>query len=213
MASGGASGTTAAQGPFNMTERFQSAIEIVNAIPREKFPDFMTRIVRRMQQTDESNMMPLEQLAERAQLGIAAADGTAAAEACTYIVEQAAYYTFSLQVLTDHLRRIGLQEDKVVGIVTAWKQGSAVVLERLRSGTLAPLALQSVDWRLHLQLANQGASRVNAPTALFKFTLADDTDPAVKNNTNDVMLEFSTDELSQFYLKLEKIQEQLDNLS
>lgn len=117
-------------------------------------------------------------LSEKLGLGLQPVDAVAVGDACTYILEQTAYYSFNLQVLAEHLRKLGFEEEKIVSIAAAWKAGGAAVLEKLRSSTLAPLALQSVDWRLHLQLAQASLSRLNVPTAMFRFAFADDTDPS-----------------------------------
>eukprot|EP01105_Mastigella_eilhardi_P000009 TRINITY_DN10010_c0_g1_i1.p1 TRINITY_DN10010_c0_g1~~TRINITY_DN10010_c0_g1_i1.p1 ORF type:complete len:193 (-),score=82.08 TRINITY_DN10010_c0_g1_i1:51-629(-) len=189
---------------FKLTERFQLAIELINNTENEMFAPLLAKIISHLR-TGE----PVENGEKKEAEG--EAEQAIVREACTYILEQAAYFSFPPQVLAEQLKQLHMDEDKSTAIASAWKAGAAPVIARLRGSTaVAPHLLQSVDWQLHMQIAQGSLSRVVQPSAIFKFGFSDDE--AIPK-TSEMVLEFSPDELRQFYMNLEKIQAQLDALS
>jgi len=217
---------------FTLTGRFKAAVVLINASDGAKFPLFVSRVMRVILGED-----PAFTPVEREKLGHALLKSSGGGrseqadiliDGCTYILEQTAYHSFSPNDLTNSLKEAGVDTDKAVAFVEVWKQFGPQLLEKLRRSSLAPLTLSEVNWRLHLELAHKEESKINAPTAIFQFVLKDDeasesdkadADNSSKKNSEladgrrDFLVEMNKDQLTQFYLKLEKIQQQMDNLN
>jgi len=219
---------------FTLTGRFKAAVVLINASDGGKFPLFVSRVMRVILGEDPAFTPVEREKLGRALLG--SSDGGVRSEqadilidGCTYILEQTAYHSFSPSDLAKSLKEAGIETDKAAAFVEVWKQFGAQLLEKLRRSSLAPLSLSEVNWRLHLELAHKEESKINAPTAIFQFVLKDDesseSDKAdadlaqqqqrgeLADGRRDFLVEMNKDQLTQFYLKLEKIQQQMDNLN
>lgn len=103
---------------------------------------------------------------------------------------------------------LGINEDKVNIIVEAWTTHAKDVIQKLARRTLAPNQLSDINWRLNLEMANMGRSKMKLPNAMFELKITQDD----AQKKEKIHLEFSHDELYAFYNQLETIQKQLDNL-
>lgn len=221
---------------FTLTGRFKAAVVLINASDAGKFPLFLARVMRVVLGDDAAFTVAEREKLGRALLGAAgAASGPEQADVlidgCTYILEQTAYHSSTPAALAERLAEAGVAADRAAAFVDVWRQSGAQLLERLRRSALAPLTLAEVHWRLHLELAHKDEARINAPAAIFQFVLKDDeaaeapgdapassstsgsTSDAREDGHRDFLVEMDKDQLTQFYLKLEKIQQQLDNLN
>jgi len=217
---------------FTLTGRFKAAVVLINASDSGKFPLFVARVMRVILGEDPA-FTPIEReklghaLLKTAQGGGRSEQADILIDGCTYILEQTAYHSFSPNDLTKSLKEAGVEADKAAAFVEVWKQFGTQLLEKLRRSSLAPLTLSEVNWRLHLELAHKDESKINAPTAIFQFVLKDDekseTDKADEDHSSqkseladgrrDFLVEMNKDQLTQFYLNLEKIQQQMDRLN
>jgi len=219
---------------FTLTGRFKAAVVLINASDAGKFPLFVARVMRVILGEDPAFTPVEREKLGRALLG--SSEGGARSEqadilidGCTYILEQTAYHGYSPSALTNNLKEAGVDTDKATAFVEVWKQFGAQLHEKLRRSSLAPLTLSEVNWRLHLELSHKEESKINAPSAIFQFVLKDDevseSDKAdtessqekqhreLADGRRDFLVEMNKEQLTQFYLKLEKIQQQMDNLS
>lgn len=212
---------------FNLTERFKLAVSIINLCKEEEIPPFLERIIQNMIDEDaeeggdaftaeEREALPERLVDQNGVAGLAAnpsltEQASLLIDGCTFILEQTAYHNYQPQPLYNHLKEAGVA-DKIAAIfVTVWKGKAQQVLDRFRNAPMAPLALSEVNWRLHLQLSNAQESKINQPSAIFQFILNDDE--STKKGTKSFITELNQEQLNDFYLKLEKIQEQLDHLN
>ena len=213
---------------FTLTGRFKAAVVLINASDGGKFPLFLSRVMRVVLGDDAAFTVAEREKLGRALLGTAGA-GSGPEQAdilidgCTYILEQTAYHSSTPAALAERLAEAGVDADRAAAFVDVWRQFGAQLLERLRRSALAPLTLSEVNWRLHLELAHKDAAKINAPAAIFQFVLkndgaaadstSSDSAAALEDGRRDFLVEMDKDQLTQFYLKLEKIQQQLDNLN
>ncbi|OQV15915.1 hypothetical protein BV898_10011 [Hypsibius exemplaris] len=70
----------------------------------------------------------------------------------------------------------------------------------------APKQLTDVNWKLNLQLAHAKMASTKEQSALIEFSLTD------QNGPSSLVVEFTKEELSDFFSKLEQMQSQLDAL-
>lgn len=215
---------------FNLTERFKLAVSIINLCKEAELPGFLERIIQTMIEEDMDDNEKSsaftederESIPERLidQTGIPAIPSNPSLaeqsnlliEGCTFILEQTAYHNYQPQAFYSHLKEAGIA-DKIAKIfVIVWKGKAQQVLDKFRSAPMAPLALSEVNWRLHLQLSNGQESKINKPSAIFQFVM-DDDESVKKGATRSFITELNQEQLNDFYLKLERIQEQLDHLN
>jgi hypothetical protein len=225
---------TAAGAAFNLTGRFKEAVTLINATEPEKFTLFLGRVMCGLLDEDAA-FTPAER--EKLPQALLGGGGTAdqvdaLLDGCTFIFEQTAYRAFPPAALGEKLFAAGLDQAHAAAFAEAWTASGQAVLERLRAAPLAPLALEQFNWRLHIQLAQQETSKINAPTAIFQFVL-NDAEPVVDVGNSGVggqskakaktktkqqqqrsfVAEMNKEELTTFYRQIERIQDQLDTLS
>ena len=74
-------------------------------------------------------------------------------EGCAFFLEQSAYHVIQPTQLSAHLQAAGMIQSHARAFAGVWEAESAGVLQRLRALTLgAHPTLESVDWRLHVQV-------------------------------------------------------------
>jgi len=125
-------------------------------------------------------------------------------DSCSFIFEQAAYYDITSQVLSGQLEKSGVTTQKISAFEQIWESESKDFVAKLRSKTLAPLTLDSINWRLHLQIGQSSLSRLKEPSALLELGLTKDGTKTKQGNL--VRLEFSHEKLYDFFQQLEVIQ-------
>ena len=107
-----------------------------------------------------------------------------------------------------------MSESQAAAAVAVWRESSAPLLDRLRERTLGgPGVLTDSSWRMHLHMGQDGLTKLKEPSAIFAMALADPTGAGSAEAQEQFLTEFSHKELYDFFLKLERIQEQLDALS
>jgi hypothetical protein len=144
-------------------------------------------------------------------------------------VEQAAAQQLNETALVTELNKapVKVEEMKLRALVRYY----TIHLQRIREWDekppVVPLHLEDVQWRVEMQLASQHQARCLEPIALVHLQLAPSattTSPSVSGSittssttpqppNSSLLLEFTHDELYSFFLQLETIQEQLDDLA
>ena len=149
--------------------------------------------------------------------------------------EQAAYHTIRPAVLTPLLVEAGMDEEHAPCVAGVWEEEATDLVAKLKELTMTgPSTLTGSQYRLHLQMGASKLTRLQHPCALFEFSLGSangssaattsaassdrpergqDDSPAATRGGEKVAVEFSHAELYDFFLKLEKIQGQIDGLS
>lgn len=190
---------------FVQTKRFKDAMTVINGCDAGKFSMVATQIILRMEREDN------EVARLTSVLAISSQDLQLIVNVSTYIYEQAAFKNLSAGKLKGHLDEGGMEEAQSTSIAKAWMDNKEPYLSKLRSHSLgAPGTLNRTDWRLQLNLGDQNLSKLKAPNALFNFNMS----TAVKGGqTEDITVEFTQQQLEEFYDNLELIQGQLDGLT
>eukprot|EP00743_Colponemidia_sp_Colp-15_P011183 GILK01012443.1.p1 GENE.GILK01012443.1~~GILK01012443.1.p1 ORF type:complete len:204 (-),score=31.55 GILK01012443.1:40-651(-) len=198
---------------FASTTRFREAVALVNAVPVEKLPLVITRIVRRLHLKEQIfKDEEAEQLQDVLQLSAAEVDTVV--HGCSYIFEQAAYRRANQKVLAENLQAAGLGDVQAQAFYRIWGTEGASYLEKLKEKPLGTPMLTDVNWRLHLEMAQDDIYHQKEPVAIFNFGLdnSDSTKQSVQNENSSIAVEMDSQELYSFFLKLETIQQQLDRL-
>eukprot|EP00003_Mantamonas_plastica_P006939 TRINITY_DN1574_c0_g1_i1.p1 TRINITY_DN1574_c0_g1~~TRINITY_DN1574_c0_g1_i1.p1 ORF type:complete len:230 (-),score=73.87 TRINITY_DN1574_c0_g1_i1:52-741(-) len=198
---------------FASTKRFAEAVALINGI-ESKFGLFLAKILEGLDQTKERTFSDEEEEQLVALLGL---DGVTelqtVVDACSFIFQQSAFQGFKPAKLGTQLGSTGLDDDKIETFVTLWESDGANFVDKLRGKSLGGMpVLDSVKWRMHLEMSQSSLTRVNEPTALFEFKTKQETVMGDEEQ-QAFIAEFDHDALLAFYNQLERLQGQLDNMS
>ena len=195
------------------TPQVRKAIEIINKIENEKFPLLLQRIAQKLHTSTESSFKQEEMEKLEASLELSNENLLAAIDLLEFIYLQSAYELVKPAVLEANLSKLSFEADKLIAIVSQWKENGKEIIERIRaSRTIYYQRLKSINWRLNLQLATNNRTKMKNPNAILEFNIS------AQANTNlaadqKVQVEYNRDQLYDFFLKLEGIQRQLDGLN
>lgn len=193
---------------FSETTSIKRAVDKINRIESPKYARILSRILQKIHLKDERPFSEEEEEKLRGVLDLDSPDVTLVLETTSFIVEQAAYHLAKPTNLSQQLKNIGLNEEKVALFEKSWTAQAKDVVERLRKKTLMPNQLQEVNWRLNLQMAQADRTKMKSPNAMFELVVSADN-----GGRDKIQMEFSHEELYQFYGQLETIQSQLDSLT
>ncbi|XP_012942446.1 COMM domain-containing protein 10 [Aplysia californica] len=194
---------------FTASASIKRAVTLINGLDVNKFPLLLSRILQKLHLKEERTFSEEEEEKLQGALDVSSNELELILETLEFILQQAAYHTAKPAVLGEQLRQLELQEDKVNKIVEAWTNGARDLVQKLKERTVHSKQLDSVNWRLNLQMAQGSQSKMKLPNALFQLGVKDEDSGKMEN----IKLEFTHDELYQFYNQLETIQKQLDNIS
>lgn len=191
---------------FTLTQYLKKSISLINEMDSVKFSPFLLRIVQ-INLKDETSFTAVELEKLHKTLNMSATEVDDVIGSCEFIYQQVAYHAAKPAVLEEQLRRIGLNDDKVVIMVDTWKNCASEVISGLRQHTLPPAQLSSVNWRLCLTMSQKHASTMKVPTATLQLNVRQQT-----AENERIVMELSRSELYKLYNQLELIQTQLDGL-
>ncbi|XP_009888786.1 PREDICTED: COMM domain-containing protein 10 [Charadrius vociferus] len=130
-------------------------------------------------------------------------------ETISFILEQAVYHNLKPASLQQQLQSIHLDQDKAEAFASAWAAAGQDTIEKFRQRVLTPQKLETIGWQLNLQMAESMQAKLKSPRAVLELGVSNED----SKNLKKVFVEFSHQELFEFYNKLETIQAQLDSLT
>ncbi|KAL4227297.1 COMM domain-containing protein 10 [Mactra antiquata] len=193
---------------FSPTPSIKKAVVFINQLDAGKFPLVVSRIIQKLHLKEERTFREDEEERLAQTLGIDNDDLELVLQTLEFFLHQAAYLTAKPAVLSQQLSQLEIEQDKVDAIVELWTTNGRDVIQKLRQQTLLPNQLEDINWRLNLQMAQSSSIKQKLPNAMFELGVSTETDDKKK-----IRVEFTHDELYQFYNQLETIQKQLDGLS
>lgn len=188
------------------TVKIKKAVGIINELEDKKFPLLIQRIVQKLHDSESSfKEDEFEKLEKSFQL--ANEDIHLVIDILEFIYLQAAYELIKSNVLHQHLVKLNFNEEKASTIAELWKENGKDIIDKIRqTKTIATNRLLNIKWRLNMNLASDMKTRQKNPMAMFEFKLDNPSNPSVQ-------VEFTKEELYEFYSKLEVIQQQIDALN
>ncbi|XP_050402231.1 COMM domain-containing protein 10 [Patella vulgata] len=193
---------------FTVTPSIQKAVSLINNIEKSKISLLLTRILSKLYIVESRPFTDEEEEKLQGALGVSSEELELVLQTLEFFVQQAAYHSAKPQVLSSQLKELQIDDDKVECIAEVWTNGAYGVINRLKSKGLACKKLEDINWRLNLQLAQSTKVKLKAPNTLLELALKSDDDESKER----IRLDFSHEELYQFYKQLETIQQQLDTL-
>eukprot|EP01099_Mayorella_cantabrigiensis_P008345 TRINITY_DN7846_c0_g1_i1.p1 TRINITY_DN7846_c0_g1~~TRINITY_DN7846_c0_g1_i1.p1 ORF type:complete len:115 (-),score=28.56 TRINITY_DN7846_c0_g1_i1:12-356(-) len=111
------------------------------------------------------------------------------------------------------LSKLKIAHAQAVAFSRVWQKEGEQCIDRLKQRhPLSGSQLESVDYQLHLLMSTSSLTKTKSPSAVFNFELKTET-PDLTMKDEHFLVEFSHDQLNEFFMSLERIQEQLDVLS
>jgi len=153
----------------------------------------------------------------KSSLGLNDVELSTVLEGCCYIFDSAAYHSLAPGALAQHLANANVKSEKAEAFSNVWKQQRDSFVGDLRKQTLgAPLVLDDVNWRLHLEMSTQDLHKNKNMSAVLQFVVSDPSSRSASSGAS--AQQFISTELSQAQLvelaeKLDVVQKQLDALT
>lgn len=191
------------------TESVRKAVSLFNTIDTGKFSRLLSRIIQKLHLKSESTFTEEEEEKLQAAFSVEKQDLHLILETITFILEQAVYHNLKPAVLQQQLEHCQVDHDKAEVFATAWAAAGPETVEKFRQRILSPQKLEMVGWQLNLQMAQSTQAKQKSPQAVLELGVSNEDSKAVEK----VFVEFSHEELFEFYNKLETIQAQLDSLT
>ncbi|XP_052461112.1 COMM domain-containing protein 10 isoform X1 [Carassius gibelio] len=196
------------------TQSIKEAVIHINSIDSSKFSRLLSRILQKLHLKGERSFSEEEEEKLQSALSLEKHTLHLLVETLSFILEQAVYHNIKPASLRQQLENICVEADRAEVFAHVWASAAPDVLDKIRLGIFAPKKLDHVGWQLCLQMASSSRSRLKEPHAVLDLGLRTEDDAEVNTERlQDVFVEFSHQDLLDFYNQMEMIQTQLDSLS
>ncbi|KAJ8401626.1 hypothetical protein AAFF_G00379430 [Aldrovandia affinis] len=192
------------------TQSIKEAVTHINAIDLNKFSRLLTRILQKLHLKAERSFTEEEEEKLQSALSLEKQALNLVLETVSFILEQAVYHNVKPASLKQQLESIHLHPDKVDALSQAWGSTGPDTIEKFRQRIFAPKKLEHVGWQLNLQMAQSTQAKLKSPQAVLELGISSSEEA---ESAEKLFVEFSHQELLEFYNKLETVQAQLDSLT
>lgn len=191
------------------TQSIKEAVSFMNTIDVNKFSRLISRIIQRLHLKGERTFTEEEEQKLESALSLDKRALGLVLETSAFILEQAVYHNLKPASLQQQLESIHLNPDKAEVFSQTWASAGPELVERQKQNIFAPKKLEFVGWQLNLLMAQSSQTKMKDPSAVLQLGLRSEDSEAQEN----VFVEFTHQELLEFYNKLEVVQGQLDSLT
>ena len=131
-------------------------------------------------------------------------------DGCAFIFERAAYENISPQVLELSLSQVGAEASKSSIVGQIWGAEGKYICNSLAAATIAgPMVLSSFSWSANMKVGQSNTAKLRDSSVIIDFNTVS---PEGNGENSSFSVEFDHAKLYDFFLSLERIQEQLDAL-
>ena len=191
------------------TVQIQKAVELINGIENERFLLLIQRILLKLHSNYESSFKQDELEKLEKSLNLSRESIQLVIDILEFIFLQAAYELVKPAFLQTSMVKIKLNEEKSNSIAEVWKENGKDILEKIRQHkTISNQRLQTIKWRLNLNLATDCKTKQKNPTTLFQFNVGH-----ASSSSQSFHVELDKDQLFELFSKIEQIQIQVDALN
>ncbi|KAK6312764.1 COMM domain-containing protein 10 [Coregonus clupeaformis] len=192
------------------TQSIKEAVTFINTIELNKLSRLLSRILQKLHLKEERTFSEEEEQKLQSALSLDKQDLSLVLDTAAFILEQTVYHNVKPASLKQQLEKIHLSPETAEAFCQAWTTVGPDVVEKIRQRIFAPKKLEHVGWQLNLQMAKSTQAKLKEPHAVLELGVRNEDSESVVEN---VFVEFSHQELLQFYNKLEMVQAQLDSLT
>ncbi|XP_066951345.1 COMM domain-containing protein 10 isoform X1 [Macrobrachium rosenbergii] len=197
---------------LQLTKRLQEGISLMNNTDSGKINGLLTRICSALISNRSQVFTEEEEEKLSASLVITRDQTQLLIKTIIHIIQQAAHGMVRPALLKEHLLAAGISQDKTDIFIEQWSANAKAIVDTLRQQCLSEKQLEDVAWDLHLKSASSTLARQAQPIAHVQLTLGDGTSKGSSTTSEKVLMQFSHDQLYDFYDQLEQIQSHLDSL-
>ncbi|KAM9475825.1 COMM domain-containing protein 10 [Clarias gariepinus] len=191
------------------TQSIKEAVTFINSIEVNKLSRLLSRILQKLHLKGERSFSEEEEQKLQSALGLEKQALHLVLETSSFLLEQAVHHNIKPASLKQQLENINIAPDKAEAFSQAWAIAGPDVVEKIRQTIFAPKKLEHIGWQLNLQMGQSSQAKQKQPHAVLDLGVRDDE----SEHLQKVHVEFSHQDLLEFYNKLEMIQAQLDSLT
>ncbi|XP_053360932.1 COMM domain-containing protein 10 [Clarias gariepinus] len=191
------------------TQSIKEAVTFINTIEVNKLSRLLSRILQKLHLKGERSFSEEEEQKLQSALGLEKQALHLVLETSSFLLEQAVHHNIKPASLKQQLENINIAPDKAEAFSQAWAIAGPDVVEKIRQTIFAPKKLEHIGWQLNLQMGQSSQAKQKQPHAVLDLGVRDDE----SEHLQKVHVEFSHQDLLEFYNKLEMIQAQLDSLT
>ncbi|KAF4072226.1 hypothetical protein AMELA_G00260620 [Ameiurus melas] len=180
------------------TQSIRDAVTLINSIEGNKLSRLLSRILQKLHLKGERSFSEDEEQKLQTALALEKQALHLVLETSSFLLEQ------------QQLENIHIAPDKAEAFSQAWATAGPDVVEKMRQTIFAPKKLEHIGWQLNLQMGQSSQAKQKEPHAVVDLGVREEDE---SEHVQKVHVEFSHQELLEFYNKLEMIQTQLDSLT
>ncbi|XP_060738174.1 COMM domain-containing protein 10 [Tachysurus vachellii] len=192
------------------TQSIKEAVTLINSIEVNKLSRLLSRILQKLHLKGERSFSDDEEQKLQTALALEKQALQLVLETSSFLLEQAVYHNIKPASLKQQLENLHIAPDKAEAFSQAWATAGPDVVEKIRQTIFAPKKLEHIGWQLNLQMGQSSQAKQKEPHAVLDLGIREEDD---SEHLQKVHVEFSHQELLEFYNKLETIQAQLDSLT
>ncbi|XP_017324351.1 COMM domain-containing protein 10 [Ictalurus punctatus] len=192
------------------TQSIRDAVTFINSIEVNKLSRLLSRILQKLHLKGERSFSEDEEQKLQTALALEKQALHLVLETSSFLLEQAVHHNIKPASLKQQLENIHIAPDKAEAFSQAWATAGSDVVEKMRQTIFAPKKLEHIGWQLNLQMGQSSQAKQKEPHAVLDLGVREEDE---LEHLQKVHVEFSHQELLEFYNKLEMIQTQLDSLT
>eukprot|EP00656_Telonema_subtile_P015473 TRINITY_DN18113_c0_g1_i1.p1 TRINITY_DN18113_c0_g1~~TRINITY_DN18113_c0_g1_i1.p1 ORF type:complete len:203 (-),score=53.31 TRINITY_DN18113_c0_g1_i1:372-980(-) len=196
---------------FTETERLRDVMATIGSIDASKLRVVLQRVAGALHQKTGYGFSEAEEAQIIQVLDVSSATLQTVMEGATFIFERAAYDGVAGEGLTGELKSVGMSEAAADSFGEVWQEAGAGAVQALKDRPMGGTkVVSSVNWDLLVRVADASTAESRAPVAVLQLGLKEGNNADAQDEI--VSMEMSHAKLSEMFLNLETIQEQLDAL-
>uniref|UniRef100_A0A5F8GH29 COMM domain containing 10 n=1 Tax=Monodelphis domestica TaxID=13616 RepID=A0A5F8GH29_MONDO len=164
------------------TPSMKKAVSLVNAVDTGRFPRLLTRILQKLHLKTENSFSEEEEEKLQVAFSLEKQDLHLVLETISFILEQAVYHNAKPVVLQQQLENVHLSQDKAEAFANAWASMGQETVEKFRQRILAPQKLETIGWKLNLQMAQSNQAKLKSPQAVLELGVSNEDSKVVQLN-------------------------------
>ncbi|XP_060787876.1 COMM domain-containing protein 10 isoform X2 [Neoarius graeffei] len=192
------------------TQSIRDAVTFINSIEVNKLSRLLSRILQKLHLKGERSFSEDEEQKLQTALALEKQALHLVLETSSFLLEQAVHHNIKPASLKQQLENIHIAPDKAEAFSQAWATAGPDVVEKIRQTIFAPKKLEHVGWQLNLQMGQSSQAKQKEPHAVLDLGVREEEQ---SEHLQKIPVEFTHQELLEFYNKLEMIQAQLDSLT
>ena len=186
------------------TNKLQAALQIADRIPQRQFAQALRRIAIALRTGNETPFSDDEVEAMLEQFGLVPTDFDAMFSVCSYLLQQAACFSFDSDKISTYATQSGASETVSECFSAVWDAEGYDLIEAMKQKTIADTVLESTSWRLDLKADEINQQPMREPRILLDLNVS---------NQKPITIQFTHNELSDLYNKIEDIQQVIDKMT